>query len=213
MDQRGDIGSVLRLEGIATVQSMYQRPEFEELEGRHRILEALSTLGCEKLDKVRCQAWQSLSGFWQRGSADNPGDLAAYDSYPGFVNLNQEGRKIEHVSTDQVTSSGYFSQMLSLLRYKPLLSYLWKGLVTSISGGSEPVLLASRSALSAHVESLGRTQLVLFCKSFEDLLRSNLSTERLVVPILESLAFILDIHRIKDAREESFRYASRFFLY
>ena len=205
-DQRGDVGSVLRLEGIAAIQSMYRRPEFEELEGRHLLLEALSTLAGEKLDKVRCQAWQSLSAFWDRDSADNPGHLAAYDYYPAFSNLAQEGREIEQVSNDQATSSGYFSRMLSLFRYKPLVSYVWRGLVTSISGGSESVLLASRSALSTYVERLGRRQLVLFCKSFEDLLRSNLSTERLVVPMLESLAFILDMHRIKDARDETFRY-------
>ena len=202
IDQRGDIGSVLRLEGISAVQAMCKCKHFYQLEGRDSLLEALSSLAGEKLDKVRYQAWHCLSSFWQHHGG---GEFAELPAYPALVELVGKGDEAVLVDTDQVNSRKYFLGLLSFFRYRPLVSHLIRGLMTSISGGSESVLAASRSALSEYIYALDHMQLSLFCESFENVMRTNLSTERLVVPMLETLAYIIDINRIKEANNATFR--------
>jgi hypothetical protein len=66
-DRRGDVGSLIRVEAIQAVGVLLQReasstprsPLIQNLVG------CLCRLACEKLDKVRLQAWTSLQGFWE----------------------------------------------------------------------------------------------------------------------------------------------------
>ena len=72
-DRRGDIGSLIRVEAIQAVGVLLQRqsdaasrsPLIQNLVG------CLCRLACEKLDKVRLQAWLSLQDFWE-SAADLP---------------------------------------------------------------------------------------------------------------------------------------------
>ena len=72
-DRRGDIGSLIRVEAIQAVGILLRR----ELETTprspliHDLVGCLCRLACEKLDKVRLQAWLSLQDFWE-SAADLP---------------------------------------------------------------------------------------------------------------------------------------------
>ena len=63
IDQRGDIGSLVRVEAIDAVHAAWQQGQLPEL-----VLQDLGSRVCrlalEKLDKVRLRAWHCLYGIW-----------------------------------------------------------------------------------------------------------------------------------------------------
>ncbi len=68
-DQRGDIGSLLRLEAIDCVIEVVKDPEvFLDTGLFHRLITPVVRLAAEKLDKVRFQAWLCLQEIWDRSS-------------------------------------------------------------------------------------------------------------------------------------------------
>lgn len=63
-DQRGDIGSHLRIEGIDAVAVALQHGLLREDEGRQSLTARVCRLAGEKLDKVRIHAWRCLQDHW-----------------------------------------------------------------------------------------------------------------------------------------------------
>lgn len=64
-DRRGDVGSLIRVEAIQAVGSLLRRVSASRSPLIQSLVGCLCRLACEKLDKVRLQAWHCLQGFWE----------------------------------------------------------------------------------------------------------------------------------------------------
>lgn len=72
-DRRGDIGSLVRLEGIQAAKIALQRKSSITNQSHVQdIVGCLCRLAAEKLDKVRLEAWLCLQAFWETASAFPP---------------------------------------------------------------------------------------------------------------------------------------------
>ena len=65
VDQRGDIGSLVRLEAIDAVGSALQHDHLQDCKVRQLILGRICGLAVERLDKVRFRAWNCLRENWR----------------------------------------------------------------------------------------------------------------------------------------------------
>ena len=61
-----------------------------------------------------------------------------------------------------------------------------------MGAGSESILCASRAALVTYLEDVNSSDLMTFWQSVSGILRNNTTNERLVVSVLEALAFLLE---------------------
>lgn len=109
---------------------------------------------------------------------------------------------------------GYFLQLLSLCSHhltqdwvrKPLL----EGYVTSAGAGSESLLRASRAAFILFTEPLDLATLVIHSTYLTDLIRENVTNDRLAVPTLEFVAFLFEAGVLQRLRDQDFAW-KRFF--
>ncbi|KAJ5266161.1 hypothetical protein N7524_007179 [Penicillium chrysogenum] len=193
-DRRGDIGSLIRVEAIQAVPIVLQR----QLDSTSRspliqnLVGCLCRLACEKLDKVRLQAWLSLQVFWE-----SAGDLPPIE------------KKFEHFS--HVSSQEYFAQILTLQDIDWLRLPLLQGLATSAISGAEGLVRASRSALTQFLNSQAQHRrqkiLMVFLQDLSTVLGDNLQDDRFAIPAVEFVAFLIDsyIPVIPEASDPSFR--------
>lgn len=63
-DQRGDIGSHLRIEAIEAVDIALQCGLLPEEKSRQALIARICRLAGEKLDKVRIRAWRCMQDNW-----------------------------------------------------------------------------------------------------------------------------------------------------
>jgi tubulin-specific chaperone D len=157
------------------------------------------TLAGEKLDKVRLHAWSCLSSCWSQdvfGASTPPAE--GRSSPPLLSHSSGSSNSNIKVGTDMgiVATSAYFFRLTSLFSYQSFQIPLLKGIVVSAGGGSESTLVASRKALSRWVESLPPQSLQTLYDCFASILRETLSNDRVLVPALETLSFLLDITRL-----------------
>ncbi|KAJ5327292.1 hypothetical protein MYU51_017809 [Penicillium brevicompactum] len=176
-DRRGDIGSLIRVEAIQAVGILLQRESTSRSPMIQSLVGCLCRLACEKLDKVRLQAWLCLQGFWETAE-----DLPPLE------------RKFEHFS--HVSSQEYFAQLLSLHSIEWLRLPLLQGLATSAISGAEGLVRASRSALTQFLHSQTQAHrqkiLMVFLQDFSTILSENLQDERFAIPAVEFIAFLVD---------------------
>lgn len=73
-DQRGDAGSLLRLEAIDCVTKLLGNPTnfFSNGDFCRRLIVPIARLAAEKLDKVRFAAWLCLQTVWDTASEFPP---------------------------------------------------------------------------------------------------------------------------------------------
>ncbi|KAL4942544.1 hypothetical protein BDV06DRAFT_211749 [Aspergillus oleicola] len=177
-DRRGDIGSLIRLEGIQAARVVLQR-ENSGTDQSHvqNIVGCLCRLAAEKLDKVRLEAWLCLQMFWET-AADFPLLLRHY----------------EHFS--QVSLTEYFTQLLELQAIDWLRLPLFQGLATSAVAGAEGLIRSTRSALirniNQHPVERHPDIAMSIIKDLLVILSEKLADDRYAIPILETLAFLLD---------------------
>lgn len=76
--------------------------------------------------------------------------------------------------------------------------------MSSASAGSESVLRSSRAALVAHVESFTLNDLVQFCNGLKIVIQTHLSDDRVLVPALETMAFLLETGLLSSLQNEEF---------
>ena len=89
---------------------------------------------------------------------------------------------------------------------KPLLG----GYVTSGGAGSESLLGASRAAFLMFAESSNLAALSVLCTFLTDLIRENVSNDRLAVPTLEFVAFLFEAGVLQRLREQDFAWRRLF---
>lgn len=169
-DHRGDVGSWVRMEAIQALEDLVTHvPSKLSVEKISPLIGSLVRMAAERLDKVRLQAWKSLRVCW-----------IALQFTP----------KIDEALADEmeVSHERYFAQLL-LLCYSSYPQHLIKGFVTSVSGGSEGLAVATRSALVSQLPS--RDQLDVLEQTV-DILAENRHDDRYAVPCLHLIAFLLD---------------------
>ncbi|KAI9705641.1 MAG: hypothetical protein M1836_006397 [Candelina mexicana] len=170
VDQRGDIGSWIRLAAIDAVTASSKHGAADWSSGQNEMFAGVCRLAAEKLDKVRIRAWACL----------------------------QEAQGREHVATagfdsvGQVSSHRYFLELLQLLRQESVRIPLLQGYVTSAGAGSEAILIASRGALVDFAEQCD--EIYNLCDLSTDLVevvKRNSNNDRVAVPAMEVLSFFL----------------------
>ncbi|KAF2459218.1 tubulin folding cofactor D C terminal-domain-containing protein [Lineolata rhizophorae] len=179
INQRGDVGSLVRLEAITGVSNAWKQGllshGFDSAGTEQDIFAAMLRLSVEKLDKVRNQAGQCLDEL--ESTSVNPSTFSSF---------------------------GYFRHRLSSV-FEPPIKPRWArrgvlaGYVTAAGMGSESVLQASRLALVDLLETMPAEyshpddgSILDVANILTELLRDNLGTDRVVLPLLEVIAFLFD---------------------
>ncbi|KIW21019.1 hypothetical protein PV08_01598 [Exophiala spinifera] len=177
-DQRGDIGSMLRLQSIETLDA-YRKGSSQPSEViGEAVLPYVAKLASEKLLSVRFRAWKCLEGYW-RTSTSLP-ELEHTFDYP----------------TD-VSTISYFLELLKLLEVSTFHQHLLRGFVSSATAGTEDICRAASNAFVAYMQRLdGETRERMTEKVssmiLDQLAQNALQDDRQVVPLLHFLCFLLD---------------------
>lgn len=64
-DQRGDVGSLVRVEAIDAVGVSWANGRLTDEETKRRLIALVCGLAAEKLDKVRFRAWTCIQSCWK----------------------------------------------------------------------------------------------------------------------------------------------------
>ncbi|KZM25859.1 hypothetical protein ST47_g3018 [Ascochyta rabiei] len=182
--ERGDVGSLVRLEALNVVRTAGLADIFQGEANEHdRLIYAdVLRLSLEKLDKVRARAASILI----EGSLTQcPGIVATTD--------------------DDVSCQAYFSSALTRMHSTDssmIRESICRGLVGSAGMASESVVQNCRQALLDFTTSLPLTStpdskeltLLGYATCLVDLLRKELENDRVLIPLLEVWAFLFDMH-------------------
>ncbi|KAI9765900.1 MAG: hypothetical protein M1840_007041 [Geoglossum simile] len=204
VDSRGDVGSWIRMEAIDAVSVGWVSGAFRSGNSTSErlvedvLISRVARLAAEKLDKVRFKAWKCLRVIQIESKylLDPPSDF---------------------IDASQTSSYQYFKQLLSHLSIPPLRLPTLEGYVTSAGLGSESVLRASRLALADHLESLDvlcsnkdpqSYGLRDICETLLDILKQNITNDRVAISTLEVLAFLIDSRIIQLLQETQFNWRS-----
>lgn len=102
--------------------------------------------------------------------------------------------KYEHFSN--VSSQGYFDQLLTLYSIEWLRQPLLQGLATSATAGAEGLVRSSRSALIQFLNTREPVQrqdvLIKMLQDLSAVLHANFTDDRYAIPIIDFLAFLID---------------------
>jgi len=188
--ERGDVGSLVRLEAVNTVRLAWTSGLLTTThdEPDDKIYADILRLSLEKLDKMRVKATQAL-----------------------------QFKDSSTTTTDDVSSKAYFSLALASLQSttRPVIrEAICIGFVSSAGMGSESVVQHSRSALLDFADTLpeesgpdsGAFKLGDFANCLLSILKSNLENERILLPLLEVVAFLFDMQVMQRLQQTSFKY-------
>ncbi|KAF2031567.1 beta-tubulin cofactor d [Setomelanomma holmii] len=194
--ERGDIGSLVRTEALRTVGSSWtagalQTPTSESL---HFLGADVLRLSLEKLDKIRVVAAQVL----------RLRDVAP----SGEV----------HTVNEDVSSVSYFLGALQKLRSTnnpTIQQVICLGVVNSAGMASESVAQNARDAivtftadLPVHSADGKEWSLLDFANCVLGILKANNDNDRVLVPLLETVAFLFDMQIMHHLTPTSFNFRS-----
>lgn len=187
--ERGDVGSLVRLEALNAVRTAGEANLFcnAATEADLQIYADVLRLSLEKLDKIRARAAAIIA----EGSIGNRPELVA-------------------LSIEEVSSQAYFSQALTAMRMtkSPVIEEaICQGLVSSAGMASESVVQNCREAVLNFTSKLPLNNdtsskeftLVDFANCLLGLLKRELEDDRTLLPLLEGWAFLFDMqiaHRL-----------------
>ncbi|KAF1839528.1 hypothetical protein BDW02DRAFT_156304 [Decorospora gaudefroyi] len=187
--ERGDVGSLVRLEALNTVRLAWASGTFSARyeEYNLEIYADVLRLSLEKLDKMRVKAAQVLR-------SSNLGAPIA----------------------DDVSSQNYFLRAIESLLSTDntkIRESICIGFVSSAGLGSESVVRNARMALLEFIDTLpdGNTaddpqsSLVNIADCFLALLKGNLNSDRVLLPLLEVIAFLFDMQVLQRLQFTSFK--------
>nr|POE51792.1 tubulin-specific chaperone d [Quercus suber] len=175
IDERGDVGSLVRLQGITYATRIISATFIEHSQEAIKVLRCdMRRLSLEKLDRVRLYAAQCI------------------DHFPG------RGDKVLDVAS--VSSIEYFRSVLEPLRASEcdtsIEQALLEGCMSCAGVGAETLLQASRHALTELIETLDDPRLLNLMTTYSAVLKSSLTASNIntTYPALELLGFLLDMH-------------------
>ena len=187
--ERGDVGSLVRLEALETVRLGWLSGALatNDTEPSQQLYANVLRLSLEKLDKVRSRAARVLAAHKPHQDTTNSSD---------------------------VSSTAYFAKALQKLHppSSPLIQEaICLGLVTSLSMGSESVVANARAALVTNIDTLPATSthqysLLSLMTCLTTLMRSNIDNDRVLVPLLDTMAFCFDMHILQRLEDTSYKY-------
>ncbi|EME40851.1 hypothetical protein DOTSEDRAFT_55945 [Dothistroma septosporum NZE10] len=168
IDERGDVGSLVRLQCISCASAIFGSKAFSE----HTVLldnlkAEVYRLSLEKLDRIRLSAAQCRAQHF--GLGVRPTDVAS------------------------ISSRSYFEAAIIPTSTSHPAQAILAGLVSCAGVGSEPVLQASREVFVTYLFSLSTADLEAQISTYTTILRSTLDDLTRSHPALELLAFLLDM--------------------
>jgi tubulin-specific chaperone D len=186
INERGDVGSLVRIEALTTLEEAWGRGLLSASEDESKLHAAAVRLSVEKLDKVRAKAAHCLE-----------------------VSDKEHFERAAIGITTGVSSYAYFFETLKLLgnaSSEELRVAVLEGYISSAGMGSETVVKASRLALVDTLDSVAQSSpsaamdgrespcrsLLEIVNALTAILSSNLDTDRVLLPALEVLAFLFD---------------------
>lgn len=192
--ERGDVGSLVRIRALETVDAGWMMGTLKtEADGNNQqVYAGVVRLSLEKLDKIRSVAARVLKVVPQRSV--------------------QDGDTIEDVS-----SPFYFMKALHALQSatsKEMTDAICLGYTNSAGMGSESVAQNARDALVGFVDRLpvGREaeseqfSIADLATCLLGLLKDYVDNDRVLVPLLETIAFLFDMQVMQRLTSTSFKY-------
>lgn len=199
--ERGDVGSLVRTQALECVGVGWAAGtlHIDGAEAHHKVFCDLLRLSLEKLDKIRSVAARVLRQNQQHHPPPDP------SSPP-----------------DEVSSIEYFLGALrtfELTHSKAVQEAICVGHISSAGMGSESVTQNARKALLNFLDSLpdelesasAHVSLTDFMNCILGMLKNNLNQDRLLVPLLEVIAFLFDMQVMQRLVSTSFKYVSACF--
>jgi hypothetical protein len=184
IDERGDIGSLVRLQAISCVGTILATTSFTASPLSLQILHAdIYRLSLEKLDRVRLEAAKCRHQHLED--------------------------RVSSAEIAIVSSETYFSQNLRPLgidappwKHQALL----EGCISCAGVGAEPLLQASRRAIASLLNHIAIGHLNDLMGLFSNILKSMLLDNANMHPALELLAFLLDMQIPQRLVETDFKW-------
>lgn len=216
INERGDIGALLRSEALRCVFPSVMRSS-SNVQSGPSLLCYLSAvrLSLEKLDKLRLEALNVFCDPRLEALPWMPFDRSKVSqSLPGVSSD-------DHFSAVAAFLSAERSRTLSSEVIQAINKAILEGLLNSAGSGSSTILPIARSAFADaldHMDEYPSTSQGTNCSLFgiaeimTNLIQENHSNERVLIPALELLAFILEtgsLHRLsdpKDANQPRFKF-------
>ncbi|KAF2451503.1 hypothetical protein P171DRAFT_515515 [Karstenula rhodostoma CBS 690.94] len=192
--ERGDVGALVRLEALNTTGTAWETGLLRGSTHEEELHADVLRLSLEKLDKVRLRAAQVLEkGSYELFEAVAAGVADGVSSYAYFVNA---------LTVLKPSSSPAITEAVCL------------GYMTSAGMGSESVVQNSRAALLDTIDAWPTTatgdidtfNLLDITNCLLGLLKQNLETERVLLPLLEIFAFLFDMQVMHRLLETSFNF-------
>ncbi|KAK8161036.1 tubulin folding cofactor D C terminal-domain-containing protein [Phyllosticta citrichinensis] len=190
INERGDVGSLVRLEALNAIESAWKMGLTADLAVEPQLHAAVLRLSLEKLDKVRLRAAPYLHRNGH-GVFESESELEAFG----------------------VSSLEYFQTALKQLDLdleEPMKLAFVEGYISSAGMGSESVVQASRLALVEKMESLPvegeQTSLVNVANAILGVFKANLSNDRVIMPLLDVVAFLFDAQVLQRLNGSNFKW-------
>jgi len=180
IDERGDIGSVLRLQSIKAAETFWVHcPKRASRDsGFQPVVGQIARLAAERLNKVRFRAWQFLETLWSKA-----------DEWPKMAS------SFRHLA--DVSSLAYYQQIVKLLEVNTLREQVLVGLISSATTGTDEVGRAACDALVLHIlvddkkQQADSAPAILTCLT-QHVAAVALKGDRELVPALELLSLLLE---------------------
>jgi tubulin-specific chaperone D len=188
--ERGDVGSKVRIAALRTLRRLIETQTLPE-DLKTDLATTAIPLCLEKLDRVREAAWaikfpKIYLPIWD--------DAPAKNISPSSAVLTQE----------------YFADWLMQLRSpisERIKQSVVQGFCSCAGGGSESVLRAARNGFLMFVQNVLASNRLLIVTAFlcycRQALQENLKTDRIVLPVLQTLAYIGDLGFFKVLENET----------
>lgn len=98
----------------------------------------------------------------------------------------------------------YYEQLLALRSIDWLRGYILEGCIISAGVGSESLIRSSRTALAVYIDTLGTSELARLLADLLMILKRCVTDDRVIVPALAVIAFLLDSVRSDGPLYDSF---------
>ncbi|KAF1994817.1 hypothetical protein P154DRAFT_475433 [Amniculicola lignicola CBS 123094] len=175
--ERGDIGSLVRVDALSAIGTAWRTGLIRGCNLEDQLNADVLRLSLEKLDKVRVRAAEVLERDENSGAAKLISDGAS--SYTYFSNALQRCQQPSAFSVREAILLGF---------------------VSSAGMGSESVVQNARAALMDTIDLIPTTSdnedafsLLHFADCLVGLMKANLDTDRVLIPLLDVLAFLFDM--------------------
>ncbi|KAF2103374.1 hypothetical protein NA57DRAFT_63931 [Rhizodiscina lignyota] len=190
VSDRGDVGSLVRLEALNTLERCWKLHILTKERRSSSLGGDVIRLSLEKLDKVRGRAKQCLESGLP--------DLSDPISDPSVT----------------VSSPAYFAFWMKKMvdvSSPPFRHAILEGYVSSAGMGSESVVQVARAALLSAVdpllpESNNQLSLIAVANVLMDVFKKHLENDRILLPLLEIIAFLLDMQILQRLAETTFKW-------